>query len=357
MPDDIGGPLPDGPLLARYVSGQCTAAESAVVRAWMAANPSRAQVIAELELAWRAAARAPYEWDVDAGWRSLTAAREGSRQRPVMSLSTHRPPVRRVALGWWATAAAVLVVAGSTVAVWRTAAHGGHAPAQVAPAMTEITTQRGQRATLRLDDGTHVVLGMVSRLRIPRDFGETRRDVYLDGDGYFEVTHDTAHPFTVHTAGAIARDVGTTFGVRAYGRPAGGAATTEVAVASGSVVLTAVDPAGHAADTALVLHADDIGRIDQLGQASAVHDADVAGALAWTSGRLVFRDAPLRDVIAELGRWYDLDLEVHDSAVAARRLTASFSNESVPLVLERIALSLDLTINSHGRTIVFRPRH
>jgi transmembrane sensor len=177
--------------------------------------------------------------------------------------------------------------------------------------------------------------------------------VYLDGDGYFVVTHDAAHPFAVHTAHAVARDVGTKFGVRDYAT----ATTTEVAVADGAVSLSvAVPTVGHAADTVL-LQADDIGQIDPQGQITAVRDADVAGALAWTDGRLVFRDAPLRDVIAELRRWYDLDLQVHDSAVAARRLTASFSDESVPLVLERIALSLDLRVDRQGRTIVLRPRH
>jgi transmembrane sensor len=344
----------DGPLLARYVSGQCTAAEVAAVREWMAADPSRGQVIAELEAVWRAAARAPYEWDVDAGWRALSDAREGGRPGHVISLVPRNAAARRLAFTWWAVAAAaVLVVAGSTVEFWRAEGHRVGPSAPSAAPMTEIATQRGQRATLRLADGTQVILGMMSRLRIPRDFGASRRDVYLDGDGYFVVAHDTAHPFAVHTARAVARDVGTTFGVRAYGP----SATTEVAVANGSVALTALDSAsGHAPDTVL-LHANDIGHIDQHGQLSAVHAADVAGALAWTQGRLVFRDAPLRDVIAELGRWYDLDIQVRDSGAATRRLTASFSDESVPLVLERIALSLNLQVDSHGRTIVFQSRH
>jgi ferric-dicitrate binding protein FerR (iron transport regulator) len=249
--------------------------------------------------------------------------------------------------------AGLVLAAGSPLVVWRMASHRTQASLAVAPPMTQIATQRGQRATLHLADGTEVVLGMVSRLRIPRDFGEKRRDVYLEGEGYFVVAHDSARPFAVHTAHAIARDVGTTFGVRAYAA----ATTTEVAVANGAVSLTVADPAAGYAPAMVLLHADDIGRVDEQGQLTAVRDADVAGALAWTSGRLVFEDTPLRDVIAELGRWYDLDLQVHDSTVAARRLTASFSNESVPLVLERIALSLDLRVDRQGRTIVLRPRH
>jgi transmembrane sensor len=348
MHDDI-----DGPLLARYVSGQCPADEAAAVREWIAADPSRVQLVAELEAAWRAGAEAAYEWGVDAGWRALTAAREEARPGPVLSITPHVTPVRRTPVAWRAAAAAVIVLAGSTLTVWRMTRHHQPAESSAQAAMTEIATQRGQRASLHLADGTKVVLGMASRLRIPSNYGQRGRDVYLDGDGYFVVTHDVAHPFAVHTAHAVARDVGTKFGVRDYAS----ATTTEVAVADGAVSLSvAVPTVGHTADTVL-LHADDIGQIDPQGQVTAVRDADVAGALAWTDGRLVFRDAPLRDVIAELGRWYNLDLQVHDSSVAARRLTASFSDESVPLVLERIALSLDLRVDRQGRTIVLRPRH
>jgi ferric-dicitrate binding protein FerR (iron transport regulator) len=347
--DDI-----DGPQLARYVSGQCTAEEAAVVRAWIAAAPDRTEFVAELEAAWRAGDAAPYEWGVDAGWRALNAAREGGRGA-VLPIAPRLTPVQRTSVGWrTAAAVAALVLAvGSTVGLWRAGLHRTSPSPAAVPAMTEITTQRGQRATLHLADGTEVVLGMVSRLRIPRDFGETKRDVYLEGDGYFVVAHDSARPFAVHTARAIARDLGTSFGVRAYAA----STTTEVAVATGAVSLSVSGgEAGYAPETVL-LHADDIGRVDPQGQLTAIHDADIAAALAWTSGRLVFQDAPLRDVIAELGRWYDLDLQVRDSSVAARRLTASFSNESVPLVLERIALSLDLRVDRLGRTIVLRPRH
>ena len=375
MFDDI-----DGLLLGRYVSGQCTAAEVALVREWLADDPQRAALVAEFEAVWRASGRAPYEWDVDAGWRAHLASREGVRGRKspgpidaghgsgvvkgtVLTLSPRRPTRRGILRGarpgWLAVAAAVLVVAGSAVAVWRMPGRfhlGG--PGSAAPAaMTEYATGKGQRASIRLDDGTQIILGTASRLKIPRDYGEAHRDVYLNGVGYFVVAHDPARPFAVHTARAIARDIGTTFGVRAYAAAADAAAPTEVAVAFGSVALAAVNPtSGHAAE-AVVLHADDIGRVDQQGQVSAVHDADVTGALAWTTGRLVFRDTPLREVVAELDRWYDLDIRVSDAPAADRRLTASFSDESVPLVVERIALSLNLQVDSHGRTIVFRSRH
>jgi len=106
----------------------------------------------------------------------------------------------------------------------------------------------------------------------------------------------------------------------------------------------------------VILRATDLGRLDADGRMTTVHDADVAGYLAWTSGRLAFHNASLRDVADELGRWYDIDVQLPDSAIGTRRITATFTNESLPIVLERIALSLDVRVEQHGRTVILRPR-
>jgi transmembrane sensor len=77
---------------------------------------------------------------------------------------------------------------------------------------------------------------------------------------------------------------------------------------------------------------------------SAVSEDD----LAWIQGRLVFRDAPLIEVGAELYRWYGVRLRVADSSLANLHLTASFSGESVDRVLNVIALSLGARIERQG---------
>jgi transmembrane sensor len=70
--------------------------------------------------------------------------------------------------------------------------------------------------------------------------------------------------------------------------------------------------------------------------------------LAWTRGRLVFTDASLAQVRADLRRWYGIELEIADSGLASRHLTASFAGETVPQVLDVIALALGATIERRG---------
>ena len=349
MEEDI-----DGLRLTKYVSGQCTAEEAAAVRRWIASDPSRERTVAELEAAWRAAGRAPYEWGVDEGWRQLEAARR-DRNRPSFRLihSTRRTPpaivMRESGTPIWRIAAAVLVIAGASFAVYRAMAPATR-PAMQANALTEVATLRGQRATLRLPDGTRVALGMASRLVYARAFGDSAREVYLDGEGYFEVAHDNAHPFVVHTPFANVRDIGTKFGVRAYTS----SPSTEVVVSEGSVSFSAPQNG-----QPLVLHARDVVRMEGDGRRTTlIHGVEPTDYLAWTDGRLAFHDTPLREVIAELHRWYDRDLlQLADTAIGSRRLTASFTNESLPMVIDRIALSLDLREERHGQTVVLHPRH
>jgi transmembrane sensor len=84
----------------------------------------------------------------------------------------------------------------------------------------------------------------------------------------------------------------------------------------------------------------------------AATDDDVS----WLRGRLVYRDAPLAHVRADLRRWYGLELVLADSALAARHLTASFAGEPPDEVLRVIGLALGAAIERRGDTAVVRPR-
>ena len=78
--------------------------------------------------------------------------------------------------------------------------------------------------------------------------------------------------------------------------------------------------------------------------------------VSWTRGVLRFDQTPLHDVVAQLGRWYDLDIRLADSALGARRLTAEVRTETASEALRRIGLTLDVDVELHGRTAVLSPR-
>jgi len=178
--------------------------------------------------------------------------------------------------------------------------------------------------------------------------------VFLEGDAYFVVTHDPKRPFAVHTAYGTATDLGTRFGVRAYPSDS----VLDVVVEEGKVSLSVrrdTRPPDSPPDS-LVLTPGDLGRVTAAGRLTVEHVVALAGHLAWTEGRLEFRDTPLREVVVQLARWYDLEVRLADTGVGRRRLTASFKDEAAPEVLRLIAASLDLRVDRRGGAITLRSK-
>ena len=311
----VSAPAPDEHLLAlleRYLAGGASPAEAAAVRAWLANDPGHATLLEDLRLIRRIAAeRAPHS-SVDAAWARAVAVLF--------------PRARRW-LTWPALAAAAIVVAVV-----------GYRVLRPAPQWREFATAPAHRAVVRLRDGTRVFLAPQSRLRYRDGYGAGHRDVQLDGAAHFEVVH-APHPFRVHTRGMTVEDLGTAFAVRSYPDQA----ATEVAVTQGRVALWGTTSAPRDAP-ALVLAVGDLARVDAGAGPTVRHGVDVERYVAWTKGVLAFDGTPLGDVVSWLERWYDVHIELGDDALAARRLTATFHDEPIALVLKRVALTLDLRV-------------
>jgi ferric-dicitrate binding protein FerR (iron transport regulator) len=236
-------------------------------------------------------------------------------------------------------AALVLAIAGTVVWRWR-------APA----AAREYATARGQRAELSFSDGTRVLLGVDSRLRVPHDYGLRERAVELEGQAYFVVRHDARLPFRVRTRRGTTEDLGTAFDVRAYGEEQ----YLQVVVAAGRVALRGAKGGD---SVALTLRPRDRAVIDARGNAITTSGVSLQQYLAWTRGALVFDDAPLRSVIAQLGRWYDLDIQTDDRSLDDERLTMSFTTQSADEAMTALAKVLDARVRRVERLVRLIPVH
>lgn len=352
MRDDI-----DWVLLGDYFSNRATPAQRAAVERWMADDPARRRRIEALHLIWLRSgevARPVGPVDARAAWRVVQARLE--RRRAIAMLpGAHRAGLdedvsarRRVLRSAWVRAAAVvLVVAGGAVAARAPLAAWLFGEPGALPPTHQITTARGQRAELRLADGTRVVLGAQSTFRWNVRPGARARDVYLEGEAVFHVTHDARHPFRVHAGSVIAQDLGTVFAVHAY--PSEPRVT--VAVKEGKVELSA----SRVPSARDVLHGGDLGVVIADSTVRVTRGADVDPYLAFTRGQLLFAEAPMRDVVPELERWYDIQLTLADSTMADVVVTAGFEQDDLDTALRFLATSLDARVERHGRTVIFRP--
>jgi transmembrane sensor len=248
-------------------------------------------------------------WNTEAAWRELRD-RIAAEQSEEATVHRGRTWTGRQTLRWLATAAALVLAVGG---VWYSRVSSG-------PRYRTATTTSGQRASLKLADGTQVILGPASTLRY--DVSSRARRVELSGLAQFKVVHDASRPFIVRAGRAEATDVGTEFTVRAF--PDEGAVV--LAVTEGEIALR--DGA-----TRLSLAAGQIGRVDSAGvQRLAGAPSDYA---QWVAGGLMFQNAPLSDVARELSRWFAADVRV-DARVANRRVSATYADPTLDGVLSAI---------------------
>src|SRR5687767_10984139 len=249
------GQSTDWEALARYFAGESSEAERVVVRQWLDANPEQAAAFAALnDASGRLMQATPSGLDVEAALRRVTERRDaadviriGSRRPPAGPVVPVAAPRRWQRFAMPAAAAAVLAIGAGLY--WHSQRTPGYTP-QTAPQV--IATTVGQRDSVRLPDGTRVVLAPESRLTVSAGYGDDMRAVELRGEAYCDVLHDEARPFVVRAGGANIRDLGTTFTVRATDGQA-----VRVAVTSG---LVALSPAQSAGDS-VVLQPGDAGTL------------------------------------------------------------------------------------------------
>jgi transmembrane sensor len=198
------------------------------------------------------------------------------------------------------------------------------------------TTARGQKTTVELPDGTHVMLNANSKLLYPETFTGGTREVTLEGEGYFEVTHDPAHPFIVHSAHTSTRVLGTAFNVRAA------AAGVTVTLVQGKVDVTT-------GQGSQVLKPSQQAVVNAGSTAIATRVVDVDKYTGWKNNTLVFDHITVDEAIEQMENWYNVDIDLANPALGKCLVTARYEHESLQNVLNsfRFMLNIDFKIDGH----------
>ena len=172
-----------------------------------------------------------------------------------------------------------------------------------------LSIPRGQTFTVVLSDGTEVLMNSDSRLCYPTVFKGKERVVTLEGEAYFKVVKDTRHPFIVKSGNTQVRVLGTEFNVRSYSP-----AEICVTLIKGKVAVS--DTCG--------VHAVEMkpGQSAQLSSDGAyvVNEVDIESFLYWKEGFFYFDDVALVDMMKEIGRWYNIDIEFRNSKIMDYRM-------------------------------------
>jgi transmembrane sensor len=189
----------------------------------------------------------------------------------------------------------------------------------------------GQNATTRLvlPDGTIVFLNHNSEIVYNWKSDDGARTVGLKGEAYFEVQRDTLRPFIIHLGGVTTEVLGTSFNVRYYAHEE----ATEINVNSGHVLF--------GADEKITVEKGQ-GAIHFSGRKQLELVEFNANAVAWRTGKLTFENAKMADVIRDIERYFQIEIESETSSLLHCHFTGEFSNPKEEDVLKVISYSLNI---------------
>lgn len=215
---------------------------------------------------------------------------------------------------------------------------------KVEPKITyvEKTNQLGQKATITLGDGTVIKLNSGSSLKYPKVFSSDKREVFLEGEAFFEVAPNPDKPFIVVSGDLQTKVLGTAFNVKAYSNDN----KVQVAVLHGKVGVKVP------AKEDLIL----------LPNESAIYsksDSDVKKAkfdmekeFAWKDDVIYFKNSDFDEIKNVLERWYGVKFKFNKIVKIDKDFTGKFENRSLESVLEGISFSLNFQFDIDNDTVL-----
>ncbi|MFD0751824.1 FecR family protein [Mucilaginibacter calamicampi] len=209
------------------------------------------------------------------------------------------------------------------------------------------TTSPGEKERLVLADGTIVMLNAGTTLRYPLSFGSKNREVYLNGEAFFEVHKDREHPFIIHTKKMNVRVLGTVFNIKSYDD----APQSETSLIQGSIEVTINDrkadriilkpkeklvienaPASQLLTnkpTGRNLKAVIEGTQYSLTNLTYLPNIDSAAVeTLWLKDKLVFKNEDFESIAADMERWYGIQIVFEHEQLKHLRFTATFEKNT-----------------------------
>jgi len=204
------------------------------------------------------------------------------------------------------------------------------------PYTAEFSTALGERRQVALPDGS--VIDLNSRSRVQVRYEQDLRHIELsEGEAMFSVEHDTSRPFVVASGNGKITVTGTRFDVRRD------PAETRVVVEQGTVKVQGRD----AADNEFVSLVAGTGtRVDAKGFVTAAYAVNPAELTAWRNGKLVFNNASLSEVAAEVSRYREKPLRVGNEKVGNLRLTSVFKSDNTDALLKALPNILPVAVRT-----------
>jgi transmembrane sensor len=317
--------------IAKYLAGELSKKELVEIEEWINKDPGNEKKFLEFKWIWELTGQVKESKSIDI---------ELARSKVIKKL--HGFGRQKNFLTFITKVAAILflpLLITSLVYLFYTRSSAG-----IQEFYSEINVSYGTVTQFVLSDGTNVWLNSGSHFEYPTQFTGASREVYLEGEAYFEVA-ESRKPFVVRTRQIEVVAEGTSFNVLAY--PDDDRILTTLV--EGEVTLYKLIP-----DSKPVimteLKPNEKATYLPVKNEVTVSITDAEKYISWKEGKLIFNNDSFEEIVRKLGRWYNTDIRLIDPELRTYSYTATFTDETLLQVLELLEKSAPITYTYSQRT-------
>ncbi len=321
-------------LIYKYIQGKLTKSEKLELKEWLEESPENLSMFKNFTGHWNLT-----DFDVELMkhkvWQKIPHEETVSKTRTI--------PIN---WNWVRVAAIIVAMIGISFYIMNNQEVDDVQVTNVESPMIEKIAERGQKLTVRLPDGSMVKLNADSKITYQNDFTGGSREVWLSGEAFFEVERDVARPFKIYSGELEVEVLGTSFNVNAY--PEQHNASVSVRTGKVSVTNTAKTVGTVLVNQEkLVLSGSD-------GSFRKETITDAQMSYGWIDNYLSFNDLNLKEAMALVSKWFDVEYVIMNKRNVNKLITAKFNNPSLKNVMENLSYSYGFNYEMNENGIVIK---
>lgn len=315
-------------LLTKYLAQEANEEEINEVEVWLDVEERHKEILRQLYSSWQLSSG--NKIDEKVAWTNVKRQLQNKKKKSFVLNSL-----------FYKVAASLLLVVAVVFFIRESTKKG-----EPSEGWITVTSKDGV-TVIELEDGSIVHLNKNTTLKYPQHFNDDKREIFIEGEGFFEVSKRDSLAFVVSTTDLSVRVLGTSFNVDAYSDQK----TTAITVRSGRVSVASNSDDGNF-KTPLLLKKGEIGVLvfekDSLFKSYLPND----NYLAWKTRILEFDNSKLQEVVEVLNGVYNEDITIDNNLLKECLLTAKFNNKSLEEIMDILVMTYDLKVKKTSTRLI-----
>ena len=323
-------------LLPKYFAGECDPVEKENIERWINQSKKNKKELFDQKKIWESLTARQIDWDIDSSWKKFAKEHNITKEienRRISDFQVFNLPAQKYSMVRYLkyavkAAAVLLIMLGGYFALQQFGILTDSNKIEIA--WVEKSTLPGEKVSITLSNNSKITLNADSKLRYQNNSTGKIREVYLEGEAYFEIEHDTSKSFVVHTNNITTTDMGTKFNICAFPDDK----NISVSLVEGKVNVSK-DIKG-TKEGLVELNPDQQLVYSKEKEIGTVKEFEFQKEVGWKDNNLVFDGEILSNVFVKLERAYGVKFELADKSYSNRKIKINFRNASLWTITESL---------------------